>query len=132
MAGITSPVRARLGKWLIVAICVPLVTTVWVSYRAVVEWQRSATELAEQRAEAAVDLLVSALTRDMRAVQVSVLSSQQPDELLLATSWDPADLIASALARYPYPEVFFTWRSGQSPPTVVFYSRSDRYPAWMT
>ena len=127
----TRPWRLRLGKWLIFGICASLATTVWVSYRAVVEWQRSARELAGRRAEGAVDLLVAALSRDMRAVQTSVLSSQRPDDVLLQATSDPVDLIASAFARYPYPEVFFTWRAPVSSAATVFYTRSDRYPPWM-
>jgi signal transduction histidine kinase len=123
--------RLNGGRWLLVLACIPLATTLWVSYRAVVEWQHSAKQVAESRAETAADLLITALARDMGAVQLSVLS-RRDDE---AASWpdlSETDLIASAFARYPYPEVFFTSRSGSQDLDFVFYSRPDRFPSWIS
>lgn len=111
----------------VVAVCLAMGLTVWITYRALVEWQQTARELATRRAVTAVDLLVTALARDMSAVQISVLSDTRAHEL--PSSPDAIDLVSSAFARYPYPEAFFAWHA--SPPSVVFYSRSDRYPSWM-
>lgn len=117
-------------KRLLALACIPLATTLWVSYRAVVEWQRSAMEVAESRAETAADLLMTALARDMAAVQASVLSRRDDDEAD-GTDLSQADLIASALARYPYPEVFFASRTAPRKQGVIFYSRPDRSPQWI-
>ena len=67
------------------------------SYRAVREWQRSATLLAESRAQQGADLLAAALTRDMRAAQLSLLSS--PDWYDAASFSEVSHLIAGAFAR---------------------------------
>jgi signal transduction histidine kinase len=118
------------GSWgLVTALLLAVTAVVVVSYRAVVEWQRSAATLATQRADATVDLLMTALLQDMRAVQVTVLSDQRPD-VTAGSSTDTYDLIASAFGRYPYPEAFFTWTNDHSTDTL-FYIRSDRYPAWL-
>lgn len=102
----------------------------WLGYRAVTEWQESAVQSARYRAAAAADLLVAALTRDMRALQIVVLPSTHGGEV----AWDESDVLrkaAAAFAKYPYPAVFFAW-DGPEPdaPDVVFYIRSDRPPAW--
>ena len=121
--------RTRNGRWLVAALVSSVAAIVFVSYRAVVEWQRSAAALAERRADATVNLLVTALVQDMRAVQVTVLSDQSPD-VTDNTPVDRYDVVASAFARYPYPEAFFTW-SRKQPAAPVFYGRSDRYPGWL-
>ena len=108
-------------------ICIAAI--VLVSFRAAEEWQRTAAALAQHRAEAMVNVLVGALMQDMRGVQTTVLSDQQPD----VTESAPAiryDLIASAFARYPYPDAFFTWTAGQLS-GLLFYTRGDRPPAWL-
>jgi signal transduction histidine kinase len=101
------------------------------AYRAIREWQSSATLVAERRAQEAADLLANALRRDMRAVQASILSSQDWDELTVAPPYDVVQLVAIAFARYPYPELFFAW--GDVPPAepTVFFGRADRVPGWL-
>jgi signal transduction histidine kinase len=119
--------RLRLA-WLAAGLAVSAVALVWLGYRAITEWQRSATLLAQRNADAAVDLLVTALTKDMRGVQSSVLASLLFDE---ATRDPLLDLnaVGSAFARYPYPELFFAARG--TPRSVVFYGRAERPPAWL-
>ncbi len=121
--------RPLVSGWLVAGVGISMALTVSISYRAVTEWQRTAAQLAERRAETSVDLLVSALNRDMSAVQLSLLSGPNPDEIAL--SLDSVDLVASTFARYPYPEVFFTWRNSSSSASVTFFSRTDRNPSWM-
>jgi signal transduction histidine kinase len=103
---------------------------VWLGYRAVGEWQHAAALVAERRADAAVDLLVSALSRDMRGAHVLVLDLSDRGNLT-PSSADLLHPIASAFARYPYAEAFFAW-SSQPDPGVVFYSRTERRPAWLS
>jgi len=99
---------------------------VWLGYGAVTEWQRSAELLARRRADAAADLLVTALTRDMRGVQTSVLGSPRRTHAA-----DIYDLIAGAFARYPYPEIFFESTGPLTADTLTFYGRAERLPPWM-
>jgi signal transduction histidine kinase len=128
------PVSARLNSaryagLLIGAIVLSVSAIFLVSYRAVTEWRRSAAALAQRRGEATVDLLVTALVQDMRSVQATVLSDQHPD-VMADTSADQYNLIASAFARYPYPEAFFTWNARPAG-APLFYTRSNRTPSWL-
>ena len=122
--------RRPWGGWIAVGACVSLAMLAWLGYRAINEWQRSARLLAERRAESAVDLLVTAVTRDMRGVQTSVLSSLRFDELRPDLTLDLYD-VGSAFARYPYPEAFFVSRGGARPESMMFYSRADRPAPWL-
>jgi len=118
-----------LAVWLAVGICSSVFALISFSYRATREWQHSSLLLVERRSDEAADLLVTALTRDMRAVQRSVLSSGE----LSPSTLDPYDItniVASAFARYPYPEVFFSDRGSLAPSGLMFFTRSDRPPAW--
>ena len=101
----------------------------WLGYRAIHGWRYSATLLAEQRASETVDRLVTALGRDMRGVQSTVLASAQWDQFMLDSPYNVRNLAASAFARYPYPESFFAWRGVPKPGAVVFLNRADRRPA---
>ncbi len=98
----------------------------FIGYRAVSEWQRSATLRASRRAAAAVDLFVQALARDMRGAQASVLPSTEH-----ADADNEYDLVASAFGRYPYPEVFVSARPPLLAETATFYTRVDRSAHWL-
>ncbi len=102
----------------------------WIGYRAVGEWQHAASLVASRRADAAVNLLVSALSRDMRGAHVSVLAASDDDSLASGSGADVLHPVASAFARYPYAEAFFSWRDRPGA-DVVFYSRAERRPAWL-
>jgi two-component system phosphate regulon sensor histidine kinase PhoR len=131
MTGITGRASRLLTSALVTAVVLAFAAFAWFGYRAVDGWRHSATLLASQRAGEAADRLVTALGRDMRGVQATVLSSAQWDQFMLDPPYDVRTLAASAFARYPYPESFFAWRGPATPPTVVFLNRSDRRPAWM-
>ena len=115
-----------LTGWLVAGVMVSVGVLAFIGYRAVAEWQRSATLLAGRRAEAAVDLFVQALARDMRGVQASVLQSTEHTD-----ADSEYDLVASAFARYPYPEVFVSVRAPLQADTTVFYTRVDRSAPWL-
>lgn len=121
----------RLSAWLAAAACVSATALVWIGYRAVIEWEQAAAQVAARRAEAAVDLLVAALARDMRGAQQVILTSADRDGATIGTGIDLWRPISSALARYPYPETFFAWRSSPAPADVSFYSRPERRPPWL-
>jgi len=118
--------RRTLAAWLVAGMVVSVGTLAFIGYRAVAEWQRSATLLVQGRASAAVNLFLQAIARDMRGAQASVLPSTQH-----ADADSEFDLVASAFARYPYPEVFVSARVPLHAERVTFYSRVDRPASWL-
>jgi signal transduction histidine kinase len=127
------PLFGRRGSgWLVAAVCVSAAVLVYIGYRAISEWEQAAGQVASRRADAAANLLVAALTRDMRGVQQLLLTSGEPDEATSDASGDLLRPIGNALARYPYPQVFFAWRDPPTADAVRFYSRPERRPSWLT
>jgi signal transduction histidine kinase len=124
-------IRRWLPGWLAAGVCVSVAILSWFGYRAMTGWERSARLLADRRANQTADLLLTALSRDMRGVQHSVLSSPYWDAFMADPSADITTLVASAFARYPYPESFFAWRGEPRPNGVLLFTRSDRKPAWL-
>jgi signal transduction histidine kinase len=120
----------RLAGWLAAVICVSVAILIWFSYRAVQEWESTQELLADRRAQQTVDLFVTALSRDMRGVQDSILSTWW-DQLMLEAPDDVRSAVASAFERYPYPESFFAWRRASLDDRMAFFNRSDRRPPWM-
>ena len=131
MAWGSAIVTPRRAGWIAVGLGLSMVVLSWSGYRAIQEWQRSAALLAERRAQEAADFLANALTRDMRAVQSSILSTQDWDEYMLEPPYEVRRLVAIAFARYPYPESFFAWRDAGLSESPTFFSRADRRPAWL-
>ncbi len=126
------PLFGRRGsRWLVGAVCASAAVLVWIGYRAISEWEQAAGQVASRRADAAVNLLVAALTRDMRGVQQLMLTSLDRDGSTAGANSELVRPIGNALARYPYPEVFFAWQDPPTPDSVVFYSRPERRPAWL-
>jgi two-component system phosphate regulon sensor histidine kinase PhoR len=115
--------------WLGVAVCCGVALIAWFGYRAVNEWQRSAAMLVDRRVKDMSDVLATALTRDMGAVQNGVLASQEWNGASFEPPYEINDLVASAFARYPYPEAFFGWHAENKP--AVFFARADRRPSWI-
>jgi signal transduction histidine kinase len=124
-----APRFRGLAGWMAAGVCASVALLTWFGYHAIREWQRSSTLLVERRADAAADLLVTALTRDMHAVQKSVLASPDWDAFMIDPPSDVGN-IASAFARYPYPESFFAARGTPVATSVTFFTRSNRPPAW--
>ena len=104
---------------------------VLIGYRAILEWQHAAALVASRRAASAAELLVSALSRDMRGAHASVLQAAERDGLADGPTADLLHPIAGAFARYPYAEAFFAWRSDPND-GIVFFSRTERRPPWLT
>jgi signal transduction histidine kinase len=124
--------KRRLSGWLAFVICLSAAALLWIGYRAVVQWESAAAQVASRRAEAAVDLFVAALARDMRGAQQVMLTSADRDGLTVGAGIDLLRPIGSALARYPYPDAFFSWRGTPAAEAVMFYSRPERRPPWLT
>ena len=74
----SRPLRVILAS----AIGLSALALVSIGYRAVLEWQHAAALVASRRAASAVDLLISALSRDMRGAHTSVLLSAERDGLI--------------------------------------------------
>ena len=114
--------------WVSVGFTLSVGTLIWLAYRSTTNWKQSAALVSLQSTEVAIDLLFTTLTRDMRAVQSNVLLS-----LARASEASPRtvnlQVVDSAFARYPYPELFFVKTSPQD--QIDFYGRSDRPPVWL-
>jgi two-component system phosphate regulon sensor histidine kinase PhoR len=122
------------GGWLTgllaVAVCLGIATLLGFGYRATREWQRSSALLLARETEESADMLVTAVTRDMRGAHSRVLANRDWGELSLESLTDTSDQVATAFARYPYPESFFSWAENNAH-GVVFFNRSNRFPRWM-
>jgi signal transduction histidine kinase len=130
IARLSSFVSTRLAWVLAVSVCASVALVALFAFRAVREWERTATLLAERHAQEAADLLALALTRDMRGAQESVLSSPDWSRPISDGSYDLSGVVASAFARFPYPEVFFSWTGRGTETAVEFFVRADRVPPW--
>jgi signal transduction histidine kinase len=93
-------------------------------------WQRSATLLAQGRADERAERLTLALARDMRGAQQTILTQTSPDDSVTLAS-DFTDLVAGAFARYPYAESFFVGAEISNPEGFSFFNRTGRPPAWL-
>ena len=73
LAGRRADSRGSAGAgavtWLAAAVCCGIAALALFGYRATDEWQRSTALLVERRSHQAADLLMLAITRDMRGVQ---------------------------------------------------------------
>lgn len=122
------------GGWLTivlaVAVCLGIATLLGFGYRATREWQRSSELLVERDTAESADLLLTALTRDMQGAQSRVLANRDWGELSIDSLTDTSDQVATAFARYPYPESFFSWGDSRHP-DMVFFNRANRFPAWI-
>ena len=89
-----------ISTWLGILIGCSVAALAWFGYRAAQEWQRSSALLVERRAVEVANTLATALTRDMRAVQTTILDAREW-ETFAESPYDVVDLVAGAFARYP-------------------------------
>jgi signal transduction histidine kinase len=102
----------------------------WFGYRATWEWQRSTGLILDRRTVDSLYLMVTAISRDMRAVQSQVLPQLLPSGSDAELS-ELGDQIAKAFARFPYPESFFSWTGGAGDAgSLHVFNRADRPPMW--
>ena len=111
--------------------CVSVALLFVFGYRAIGDSRTKSLLLAERQSSENADLLLTALARDMSGVQTSVLTSpawkfagDHPHEV--------NDLVASAFARYPYPETFFAWKDAAAGERTAFFYRAERRPMWIS
>lgn len=121
----------RFQGWLGAAVVCGVVALAWSGYRAATEWQGSSALLVERRARDLADLLATALTRDMGGAQATVLAASELGPQSFDPPSDVIEVVATAFARYPYPEFFFGW-SEASHTAAVFLTRADRRPSWLS
>ncbi len=83
-----SEMARGLPLWLAVGMCVSVAALTWFGYQAITEWRRSLSLLSVRRAGITADLFVKALTRDMEAVQTTVLVSPNWDNYVLDSPYN--------------------------------------------
>src|SRR5262245_6793630 len=71
------------------------------------ELDENARLLADRQSELAARILTTAITRDMRGAQATVLDSPEVKAARFDSTLDLEEIVARAFARYPYPESFF-------------------------
>lgn len=120
--------RRVLAGWLVAGVCVSVAVLTWFGSRALANWRQSSVQLLERRSDEAARLLVTALMRDMHAVQQSAMLSASWEDYARDAQSALTDAVASTFARYPYPESVFLWRTDDE--AVRFYARSNRLPGW--
>ena len=121
---------ARGSKLLTLIVFLGITVLLTWEYRVTrVSQQGMAVRIARQNEETA-NLIIKAITRDMRGAQTSILANRDWDAPPpVGSSLDMTAQVATTFARYPYPESFFTWRGGNH--SIVFFSRTTRLPQWM-
>ncbi len=90
--------------------------------------KHNAVLLADRQSELAARILTTAITRDMRGVQITVLDSAAVKSVRFDSTLDLEEIVARAFARYPYPECFFAWSAEH--PRVFLFVRTDRAIPW--
>jgi signal transduction histidine kinase len=131
-AAVNRRLGGAAGLYVPLALTIAMSTAVfalaWYGYRAMREWRRSSLVLVERTVADGADLLVTALTRDMRGAQALVLANRDAGDYATQPLPDFSAEVAAAFTRYPYPESFFGWR--RSDDDVVFFNRATRNPPW--
>lgn len=119
------------GPALGVGLCIAVLGLLGISYRSIDQWRRSSDMLTEQRAEVMLTLLATALNRDMRGAQVSVLLPLELGDIVQDPPHDLRDTFARAFARFPYAESFFVWTEDSDGASKFdLFNRADRPPPW--
>ncbi|HUA84993.1 MAG TPA: HAMP domain-containing sensor histidine kinase [Bryobacteraceae bacterium] len=107
-----------------------MVAILFFGYRLTREWQREVAARITRQNEESADLILKAITRDMRGAQARILANRDWDAPLPdGSARDMTEQVATTFARYPYPESFFTWRGGHH--SMLFFNRTTRLPKWM-
>ena len=121
---------ARASQFLTSIVFLGITVLLMWEYRVTRASQQSiAARVAHQNEETA-DLIIKAITRDMRGAQSRVLANRDWEAPPpVGSAQDMTEQAATTFARYPYPESFFTWRGADH--SLVFFSRATRLPRWM-
>ena len=120
----------RASKFLAIFVFLGIAALLAFGYRVTREWQQGVLARIAHQNEESADLIMKAITRDMRGAQARILANRDWDAPLPeGSAREMTEQVATTFARYPYPESFFTWRGGHH--SMLFFSRSTRVPKWM-
>jgi len=124
----SSTVRA--SRFLTFVVFLGITVLLMWEYRVTRAAQQSTADRVAHQNEETADLIMKAITRDMRGAQSRILANRDWEAPPAAGSTlDMIEPVATTFARYPYLESFFTWRGGNH--SMVFFSRATRLPRWM-
>ena len=121
----------RLTAVLASGVCLCVALLGWLGYRGISEWRRQSIALDAQRSVETADLLYEAVLRDMGGFQASVLNSPEWTRYNAERPHELSEFVASAFARYPYPNSLFAWRPDEDGDRMVFFYRTERRPRWL-
>jgi signal transduction histidine kinase len=121
----------RLTAVLALGVCLCVALLGWSGYRGISEWRSQSIALATQRSVETADLLYEAVLRDMGGFQASVLNSPEWTRYDSDRPHELNEFVASAFARYPYPNSLFAWRPDDRPDRMIFFYRTERRPRWL-
>jgi len=120
----------RASSFLTISVFVGIATLLAFGYLVARDWQQGVVVRIAHQNEESADLIIKAITRDMRGAQARILANRDWDAPVPADfTRDMTEQVATTFARYPYPESFFIWRGGQQ--SMLFFSRATRLPRWM-
>ncbi len=120
----------RASSFLTISVFVGIATLLAFGYLVARDWQQGIVVRIAHQNEESADLIIKAITRDMRGAQARILANRDWDAPVPADfTRDMTEQVATTFARYPYPESFFIWRGGQQ--SMLFFSRAMRLPRWM-
>lgn len=121
--------RATLAIALAAGLALATGLLVLLGFRATVSSQRNVRLLLERREAQQLTLVWAGVQQDMKGAHATVLALLANRHLLEEPPYDLADTFAQGLARFPYPESFFTWRAdGQENGSSYVFMRADRPP----
>jgi len=81
----------------VLVVCAGLLIEAWLGYRATAEWQTSSSLLVARRAKDSIDVLMTALSRDMGGVQTTVLSSRDWNgRMTVPNMWPSEEFLAAS------------------------------------
>jgi signal transduction histidine kinase len=114
--------------WLAVVALGGVLALGYAALRLASQLEDNALLLADRQSELAARILTSAITRDMRGAQTTVLDSPEVKAARFDSTLDLEEIVARAFARYPYPECFFAWSAQHR--QVFLLVRTDRPVSW--
>jgi len=129
--GRMTRLAVRASSFLTFSVFLGITALLVLGYFVAREWQQGVVIRVTHQNEESADLIIKAITRDMRGVQARILANRDWDAPLPADfTRDMTEQVATTFARYPYPESFFVWRGRDE--SMLFFSRTTRLPKWIT
>jgi two-component system phosphate regulon sensor histidine kinase PhoR len=112
-------------------LCLACAALVWFGYVATREWRRGTDLLIERRSLETLAAVGAALNHDMKGAWATVLVPINQIAIEEEPPYDLRQLIATAFARFPYPESFIVWKDhGHADGLTYAFNRTERLPPW--